>query len=286
MKLQDLIAFSSLIEVMDIGAACIAEVPVYKRLIDAGLARLNAFEGDARHVHKIRETYGESARVFPQFLGDGRQHTLYQARELTGMTSLLRPDRKALRFFNGFENFGQIEREVPVQTTRLDDVAEIGMVDFLKMDIQGSELEVLKYGKEKLSRAVFIQLEVSFIALYENQPTLGDIDVWMRAQGFVPHCFLDVKRWSIAPTVREGDFRMPFNQLLEADLVYMKDPLRPNRLDREQLQKMALIAHHCLGSVDLCVHALMELGNRGAVPKDTFQRYLQSLSAPAVPPLA
>jgi hypothetical protein len=46
----------------------------------------------------------------------------------------------------------------------------------------------------------------------------------MRSKGFVPHCFVDIKRWSIAPTIRDNNFRVPFNQLLEADVVYIKDP--------------------------------------------------------------
>ena len=68
-------------------------------------------------------------------------------------------------------------REERIQTTRLDDIDEIGDLHFVKMDVQGSELNILKNGLKKLSNCVAVQLEVSFICLYENQPGFGEIDM-------------------------------------------------------------------------------------------------------------
>ena len=52
---ENLIEFSEKIEVMDIGAAAIAEIPIYKKLLDEDLAHLNAFEGDKRQIEKIQK---------------------------------------------------------------------------------------------------------------------------------------------------------------------------------------------------------------------------------------
>ena len=258
---------------MDIGASCIAEVPVYKKLLDENLAHLNAFEG----------TYGHKVSIFNDFLSDGTQKTLYLASEASGMTSLLKPNLAALKFFNGFEQFGKIYSTEKIQTRRLDDVTGIPAIDLLNMDIQGSELSVLENGLNTLKDCLAIQLEVSYICLYENQPSFGEIDVWMRRNGFAPHCFLDVKRWSIAPTIKDNNFRVPFNQLLESDIVYIKDPLRFTELTSEQLKKMALIAHYCFSSFDLCVHVLMELNSRGSLTSDAPQQYLAQLNPKSEP---
>ena len=59
------------------------------------------------------------------------------------MTSLLKPDLNAIKFFNGFENFGRIEQTHSVQTKKLDDLAGLPPIDFLKMDVQGAELTIL-----------------------------------------------------------------------------------------------------------------------------------------------
>jgi len=265
------------IQLMDVGASAIAEVPIYKPLLDGGLAHLNAFEGDDRQIAGIRDAYGEHATIYKDFLFDGSVQTLYLASAASGMTSLLEPDPDALRYFNGFENFGHIEGTEQVQTGRLDDVEGLPLIDFLKMDIQGAELTVLKNGTEKLAHCLAAQLEVSYICLYKNQPTFGDVDVWMRSQGFVPHCFLDVKRWSITPTIFDNNFRVPGNQLLESDIVYVKNPMRLERLNNTQVAKFAALAHHALRSFDLCVLLLLELERRDLIPTDSHQRYLASL---------
>jgi FkbM family methyltransferase len=249
----DFLELSAPLQVMDVGASAINEVPIYQPLLAAGLGHLNAFEGDARQIEGIRNTYGSSATVYSDFLFDGSEQTLYLADPASGMTSLFRPDPAALAFFNGFEDFGRIEAIERVRTRRLDDVEGLPLLDFVKMDIQGAELTVLKNGTHKLRNCLAIQLEVSYICLYEGQPSFGEVDVWMRSQGYVPHCFLDVKRWSIAPTVFEGNFRIPGNQLLESDIVYVKNPLRLDKLHDNQLAKFATLAHYVLGSTDLCV---------------------------------
>lgn len=196
------------------------------------------------------------------------------------MTSLLEPKPEALKFFNGFESFGKVLEKKPLQTHRLDDIEGLGLIDFLKMDIQGAELTVLQNGPEVLQQCVAIQLEVSYIALYKDQPTFGDVDVWMRSQGFVPHCFLAVKRWSIAPLVKNNNIRLPFNQLLESDIVYVRDPLTVADWSDEQIRKLAIIASDCFGSPDLAVYLLRELIRRGSADASLQSRYLEHFSRP------
>jgi len=285
MSFKDLIQAGAPLQILDVGAAFINERPVYLPLLDEGLGHLNAFEGDARQTEKIKQAYGDQADVFTQFLADGLNHTLYVTHPESGMTSLLKPRAAALKFFNQFEHFGKVEHTETVQTTRLDDVAGLPLIDFLKMDVQGAELTVLKHGRKKLDQCVAIQLEVSYICLYENQPTFGEVDVWMRANGYVPHCFVDVKRWSIAPTIKNNNVKAPFNQLLESDIIYIKDPLNLQLLSNAQLVKLALIAHYSLASFDLCVFVLLELIARKQLKPSTHDQYLALLAGgiPAEP---
>nr|WP_244567251.1 FkbM family methyltransferase [Escherichia coli] len=49
----------------------------------------------------------------------------------------------------------------------------------LKIDTQGSELNILVGGEQVLNNTLCIQLEVSFIPLYEGQPSFGEIDVYL-----------------------------------------------------------------------------------------------------------
>ncbi len=280
-RLFELLELNRPLQVADIGAAYISETPTYKAMLDQGVAELNAFDADVRQHAPMRTFYGEGLRIFPQVVGDGTVQTLHLASPASGMTSLLRPSAAHLAFFNGFQQFGEIESETQVETSRLDDVPGLPDLDFLKMDIQGAELQVLKHGRERLARCAMVQLEVSFVPLYEGQPCFGEVDVWMRSQGFIPHCFTEVKRWSIAPVVRQGNFRMPFNQLLEADIVYVRDPVSPGALDTELMKITALLAHSQYGSIDLAGRLILQMTQAGVLPEAALAAYMALTNGPA-----
>lgn len=277
-KVFDFLSLNEPIQVLDIGASIINESPIYKKLLDNNWALLNAFDGDERQIKKIKDTYGEKFKVWREILFDGTEQTLYMTSGPSGMTSLFKPKEYALRFFNGFKEFGKVEKTQQVQTVRLDSILDLPLIDFIKLDIQGAELAVLQNGIGKINNCVAIQLEVSYFNLYENQPSFGEVDTWMRTQGFVPHCFLDVKRWSIAPTIFNNNFRVPGNQLLESDIVYIKDPLKIELLNVEQIKKLIVIAHHCFKSYDLCVYLFLELSKRIEAPLNVQNLYLAELS--------
>lgn len=275
--LAKLLNFEGVLEIADIGAALINEDPPYKPLLDLKLGRLSAFEADARQHAALRQRYGDDLRLFGEIVGDGGPGTLHLAAPASGMTSLLKPSARGLGFFNGFDRFGEIHDILPVQTTRLDDVAGLPDLDFVKMDIQGGELAALESGQARLARCAAVQLEVSFVPLYEGQPTFGDIDVWMRSRGFLPHAFTELKRWSIAPVLRNNDIRQPFQQLLEADVVYVRDPTTPERWDPDVLRRLVLIVHYTYASFDLAGRLVLELERAGHAEAGAFNRYIQIL---------
>jgi hypothetical protein len=68
-------------------------------------------------------------------------------------------------------------------------------------------------------------------------------------------------------------------QLLETDMVYVRDFTRPGNMSAEQWKHLALVAHHCYGSYDLALKAILSLIQLGAVPSDANRRYLASLPA-------
>jgi len=278
MRIFNLFNFNDKIQLMDVGAAAIAETPIYKILLDKKLAHLNAFDGDKRHIEKLKEIHGlKNVTIFNYFLFDGKKHSVYLCAPLSGMTSLFKPKINALNFFNGFSDFGKVETIEEVQTTKLDSIDNLKSPDFLKMDVQGAELGILKNGSKKLKNCLAIQLEVPYFLLYEDQPTFGDIDVYMRAIGFIPHRFLDVKRWSIKPTIFNNNLRAPGNQLLESDIVYVKDPLELFKLDDSQLKKLAILAHYAFNSIDYCAFLLIEMEKRNILPFGSHQRYIEKI---------
>lgn len=277
--LHELLAPARLTEIVDVGANPIGAEPPYGALLRAGLCRVTGFEPQEAALRELLRHQGPNETYLPYALGDGAPGTL-RVCQANGMSSLFEPDARALALFAGFADWGKVTARLPVQTRRLDEVAEIRALDYLKIDVQGSELAVFRGGRAKLAHAVAIQTEVSFITLYEKQPAFGEVDVELRAQGFVPHTTAAVKLWPIAPYVAAGDPQRPLNQLLEADMVYVRDFAHAERLDDEQLKHLALISHHCYQSYDLALRCVAELETRGAVGRGARERYAASAAAP------
>ncbi|MFF3907684.1 FkbM family methyltransferase [Streptomyces sp. NPDC001848] len=262
--------------IVDVGANPIDGDPPYRDMLQAGLCRVTGFEPQPDALRELQRRKGPHETYLPDALGDGGTHTLRVA-VASGMTSLFRPDANRLRLFNGFTEWGEIREEVPVGTRRLDDVESVDVLDLLKIDVQGAELMVFRGARRKLAQAVAIHTEVSFVPLYENQPVFGDVDRELRQQGFIPHAFAAVKLWPIAPAVFGGDFRRPRRQLLEADVVYVRDFGHCESMTDEQLKQLALIAHHVYGSTDLAYHCLVVLAARNVTAPDAPARYVAAL---------
>lgn len=278
-SLTALLCPARLIEVVDIGANPIDGDPPYLPILQKGLCRVTGFEPQVDALEDLLSKASSLERYLPYAIGDGGSHILNVCRA-SGMTSLLQPDPARLALFDFLRPLAEVETRVPLQTKRLDDVGEIENLDYLKIDIQGGELNVFRHGVQKLAKAVVVQVEVSFVPLYVDQPVFGDIDLELRAQGFLPHCFAAVKNWPIFPCVINDDPRAALNQLLEADIVYVRDFSRCETMSDEQLKHLSIIAHECYGSYDLALRCVAVLEGRGAMREGATEVYgeiLQSL---------
>jgi len=262
--------------VVDIGANPSEEPPPYSPLLAARLCNVIGFEPQPDALAALNARKSDLETYLPYVVGDGTPGRLNITR-LTGMTSLLRPDPHIAEYFRIFGAWGEVMKEARTGTKRLDDIAEITHLDFLKIDVQGSELSIFKHGARRLAGAVAVQTEISFLPLYKRQPLFGEVDQELRKLGFVPHAFAGITRAMIAPLAVDNNPYAAINQLLEADIVYVRDFTRPDRMQSEQLKHLAIIAHHCYRSFDLAACCIEKLVERSAIAKDAVARYLALL---------
>lgn len=85
---------------------------------------------------------------------------------------------------------------------------------FLKVDVQGSELNVFRGAQETLKRVVAIHTEVSLTSLYENDSMATEVIEFLVSQGFIVY--------GIDPWFR--DFKSS-GELLQADVLFIKPQL-------------------------------------------------------------
>ncbi len=91
--------------------------------------------------------------------------------------------------------------------------------DFIKIDTQGYELEILKGAEKTMQHTQFILLEVSLIDIYKGCPMVAEVMVFMQAKGFVLYDICSL-------------MRRPFDDALyQSDFLFVKEnsPFRANK---------------------------------------------------------
>ncbi|MGQ9837219.1 MAG: FkbM family methyltransferase [Cyanobacteriota bacterium] len=252
------------IKIVDVGAMFIAgsNGDNFDKLVQEGHAQVIGFEpqkeeceklnaralAEAPRADKVKRTY------LPYYIGDGSQRKFYLTN--SGYTSsLYKPDEKLLKYFEGLENVCQvIKTEEEVQTTCLDDIPELGEVDFLKIDVQGAELDVIRGAGKTLKNVTVIQTEVEYIPIYENQPLFSDVDVALREHGFWLHGMTTNYGACLKPF--SARFYRPYTQVLWCDYVYLKKFMQLDKLTPRQRLVMAVILHEIFQSYDLTAFIL------------------------------
>ena len=144
-----------------------------------------------------------------------------------------------------------------IPTVRLDDVEEVKKIDYLKIDIQGGELEVFRNGVNKLRNSLIIHTEVEFLPMYKGQPLFSEVEMFLRNMGFVFHRFSPLVSRTVQPMIVGDDIYKGLSQLFWADAIFIKDFTKFDQLNLLQLKKIALILHDVYGSFDIVLRALM-----------------------------
>jgi FkbM family methyltransferase len=184
---------------------------------------VRAFEPDPEECAALGSRSSPYAvRFLPVILGarDGEPATLFVCRT-PGCSSLLRPNSELLQFYEYGENL-DVVGEHPMITTRMDTACGDFQPDVLKIDTQGTELDVLRGAGRLLDNTLAVELEVEFVQQYAGQPVFSDVDSFMREQGFT---LRGLRRtyWR-----EKAEYRHPYGgQLIHGDALY----LRPERLD-------------------------------------------------------
>lgn len=116
-------------------------------------------------------------------------------------------------------------------------------IDFLKLDIQGAELDALAGAQETVrEQAIGLEVEVAFAPLYVGQPLFRDIDTYLAARGF---SLFKLRRKSWVRRNCERQPRVSAGQLIAGDALYLRDPLSGSNgvpWSAHRLEALALIA--------------------------------------------
>ncbi len=271
---------SPVIDIVDVGALWMNEENIsYRAILKPGHSRVVGFEPVKEECDRLNRLGRSGERYLPYFIGDGTERTFVQNNK-TMTSSLFEPNTRLIERFGGLAELMQPVARERVKTTRLDDVPEITAIDFLKLDIQGGELDAIRGCERHLKRTVVVQTEVEFVPLYENQPLFAEIDQEMRRHVFLFHQFGGLSGAMFKPFAAQN--QAPPTQVLWTDAIYVRDFTRLAELDSEQLIRMAVIVHQLYQSCDLAALCLQHYDAK--MKTQLWKIYMQRLLGAAPPP--
>ena len=141
----------------------------------------------------------------------------------------LRPPNLGLTQRYTMTKFQKVD-QVSLKTASLDTLlfgrrqSEEYWGEFLKLDTQGTELEILKGARRTLSeRSVAVFSEVEFCQIYEGQKLFSDIELYLREFGFSFYGFTKIGQRSCKRLDKRSEIGR--ERVLYADAVFLKDPL-------------------------------------------------------------
>ena len=149
--------------------------------------QLIGFDADAAECEALTHQSGDGVRYVAASLGAAPGPArLFLTRE-PSCNSLYPPDPELIADRPALECTSLVST-AEIELTTLDAwAAEAGVrsVDFLKLDTQGSELDILRGAQQLLGSVRALEVEVELNPLYQGQPLFGDVDRFLREHGFV-----------------------------------------------------------------------------------------------------
>jgi len=241
------------LKIVDVGAMDIG-APPYARLLDLAGATVIGFEPNPEECDKLNAKGLASHRYVPHFVGDGRARTFHWC-SWAATSSLYPPNRPLLERFSDLPELVVVKETSEVATTRLDDIEACKGADYVKIDVQGATLDVLRGGPETIGNALVVQCEVEFVQLYEGEPLFAEIDQEMRKLGFLLHQFAPMATRTFAPLKRKPG-APSHGQVLWSDAIYARSFLELGKLSATELLKLAIILERQYQSRDFALLAL------------------------------
>lgn len=240
---------SNPIEVVDIGASGTLVEPWATCDLMAGSAfRFMGFEPDQTECNRLRNKAEQSGQTNKTFLPlalwqtDGAEVELHVAHDIS--TSSVHPpntdllDEYAIRHSSPRET----KRILSMQAETLDSVLSSTDFnpDFLKIDTQGAEFEILMGARSTLSESCFgCTLETWTTEIHQGQGLTFTVMQLMHDAGFR---VFDIQKSAVWQRRSEKPYRKSRGELVGVDILYFKPPNEVIKLPPKKQIKAAILA--------------------------------------------
>lgn len=205
--------------IIDVGAAG----EILPRFSNINSKTIVAFEPDPEAFLDLKKKYtSKDVIIINEALSSQEQDLDIYFTEKGECSSIYKPNKKLLEQFPFSERFNvkSIER---IKTKTLDSALEENKLknpNYIKLDIQGAELDALKGGLKSLKSICCVEIEIEFAELYEGQPLFSETEQFLRELGF--------EVWDIRRTFQKEKnavfFGFKKGRLVSGDALFFKNP--------------------------------------------------------------
>lgn len=251
-------------KIAEIGALQIQDQkePFYELLDYFPSTKIIGFEIDKHVCEKMNVNSPLGVKYYPYALGKANERRKLYITQHPMCSSLYKPNEELIKLYNNFE-VAYLKDETEIDTITLDyfiDRHEIGNIDFIKVDVQGAELDIFQGAAKALKDVLKIVCEVEFVPHYENQPLFGDICNHLIKYDLMFNKFLGLSGRALKPIMVNNNPNLP-SQHIWSDAVFVYHIQKIKNLNDEQILKLSLLA--CVYfSLDLTFYCLSEYDKR------------------------
>jgi len=207
---------------------------------------------------------------------DSQETNLYICRYLPNC-SLLKPNVDCAKKF-GLSKLFEIVSTKKVQCTRIESILlkkGITSIDYIKIDAQGGDLEVLKGLGDYIKDILLIRVEVLFVPLYHDAPSFGEINEFMNDNNF--------RLLTIEPTIKTRNIVTKTitdtGELVWADLIYTQDfefSFPDKKFSKERILNYSLLLAF-EGYESLAIDFLLSESKKQSLPDDFVQLIIETI---------
>ena len=204
-------------------------------------------------VAKSNRDGWKSERHFPVALGETEGSIDLHLASQPGCSSTLSPNMELLTELGRDHDF-RIVNSFSMQVEPLDAFCQkqqLQDADFLKVDVQGGELAILRGASKMVSEWLLgIRAEVEFAQLYHNQPQFSEMELHLRQHGFITADWIFQRYWRSAQTAEHEAYtsqQIPYSRgrIVHSDVLFLRDRrwiVQHLENPEKKLARLALIA--------------------------------------------
>ena len=210
--------------------------PNFEELRD--IADFYLFEVDQEECSRLKKKYKsyKNIKVYNQGLYSKKTIMNFNIRNHNALNSIYETNDLFLRKNKYKKNEFERKKTIKVKLDALDDFLS-KKIHFLKLDVEGAELDILKGSERNLkNNCVGIRSEVTFSPVYKNAPLFSEINDYLVKRDFELINFDYDGKGSKFGKYSKSD---KFGQLITTDAVWVKKILT---LNEKKIEKLFLIS--------------------------------------------